>query len=79
MPTVAVPVYTDQPLWASRVAALDAGPGPIPYKKLTAERLGEAINQAVNTPSYAQRAEELAARIATEDGTVAVVEALRRL
>lgn len=79
MPTVAVPVYTDQPLWASRVAALGAGPGPIPYKKLTAERLGEAINQAVNTPSYAQRAEELAARIATEDGTVAVVEALRRL
>ncbi|MCP2049064.1 UNVERIFIED_ORG: UDP:flavonoid glycosyltransferase YjiC (YdhE family) [Paenarthrobacter nicotinovorans] len=78
-PTVAVPVYTDQPLWASRVSALGAGPAPIPYKKLTAARLGDAIAEAVNTPSYAERAGELAARIATQDGVAPVVDALRKL
>jgi sterol 3beta-glucosyltransferase len=79
VPTVGVPVYTDQPLWASRVASLGAGPAPIPYKKLTPERLGDAIKAAVNTPTYSQRAAGLAAAIAKEDGTVEVVEALRRL
>lgn len=79
VPAVGVPVYTDQPLWASRVAALGAGPAPIPYKKLTPERLGDAIKQTLATPSYASRAAELGAAIAKEDGTVAVVEALRGL
>ncbi|MCT9871248.1 glycosyltransferase [Paenarthrobacter aurescens] len=79
VPAVGVPVYTDQPLWASRVAALGAGPAPIPYKKLTPERLGDAIKQTLTTPSYASRAAELGAAIAKEDGTVAVLEALRGL
>ncbi|MNR57111.1 hypothetical protein D3C85_1778230 [compost metagenome] len=72
-------MYTDQPLWASRLAALGAGPAPIPYKKLTPERLGDAIMKAVSTPSYSLRAAELGAAIAKEDGTVAVVGALRNL
>ncbi|WP_210066223.1 glycosyltransferase [Pseudarthrobacter sp. PvP004] len=79
VPAVGVPVYTDQPLWASRLAALGAGPAPIPYKKLTPERLGDAIMKAVSTPSYSLRAAELGAAIAKEDGTVAVVGALRNL
>jgi len=79
VPTVGVPVYTDQPLWASRIAALGAGPAPIPYKKLAPERLGDAIKEAVSTPSYALRAAELGAAIAKEDGTVTVVDALRNI
>lgn len=79
VPSVGVPVYTDQPLWASRIATLGAGPQPLPYKKLTPERLGDAISEAVTTPSYAQQAQVLAAAIGKEDGTVPVVEALRNL
>ncbi|VXC39735.1 Glucosyl transferase [Arthrobacter sp. 9V] len=79
VPAIAVPVYTDQPLWASRIASLGAGPQPIPHKKLTPSRLGEAIKQAVGTASYARRAAEVAAVIATEDGTAPVVQALRQL
>ena len=79
VPAVGVPVYTDQPLWASRIASLGAGPQPIPYKKLTPERLGDAITEAVSTPSYAQRAAEVAAAIAREDGTAPVIDALRNL
>ncbi|NWL11202.1 glycosyltransferase [Paenarthrobacter nitroguajacolicus] len=79
VPAVGIPVYTDQPLWASRIASLGAGPRPIPYKMLTPERLGDAITEAVSTPSYAKRAAEVSAAIATEDGTGPVVEALRNL
>ncbi|PRB38699.1 glucosyl transferase [Arthrobacter sp. MYb23] len=79
VPAIGVPVYTDQPLWASRIASLGAGPQPIPYKKLTPERLGDAIAEAVSTASYAHRAAEVAAAIAAEDGTAPVVEALRNL
>jgi UDP:flavonoid glycosyltransferase YjiC (YdhE family) len=79
VPTVCVPVFTDQPLWASRVAALGAGPGPIPFKQLTAGRLAAAIKAAVSTPSYAERARVLAASIAAEDGVAPVLDALRRV
>ena len=79
VPAVGIPVYTDQPLWASRIASLGAGPRPIPYKMLTPQGLGDAITEAVSTPSYAKRAAEVSAAIATEDGTGPVVEALRNL
>ncbi len=59
--------------------ARGGSPRPIPYKMLTPERLGDAITEAVSTPSYAKRAAEVSAAIATEDGTGPVVEALRNL
>ena len=37
----------DQPFWGRRVAKLGAGPEPIPRKKLTVERLAQAIQEAV--------------------------------
>ncbi len=79
VPAIGVPVYTDQPLWASRIASLGAGPQPIPYKRLTPARLGDAIAEVIHAPSYAKRAAEVAAAIAMEDGTRPVVEALRSL
>ncbi|WP_462200454.1 glycosyltransferase [Arthrobacter sp. B2a2-09] len=77
VPTVGVPIYTDQPFWAARIASLGAGPQPVPYKEVTTERLAAAITQASTTPAYAARARQLAASLATEDGTPPVVAALR--
>lgn len=77
VPTVSVPIYTDQPLWSTRIASLGAGPQPVPYKMLTTERLADAITQATTTSSYAARAQQLAAALATEDGTAPVAAALR--
>lgn len=79
VPAVCVPVFTDQPLWAARVAALGAGPRPVPFKQLTAERLAAAIKAAVSTPSYSDRAKVLAVRIADEDGTAPVLRTLAQL
>jgi sterol 3beta-glucosyltransferase len=80
VPTISVPVYTDQPLWASRVASpWCAGPAPIPYKKLTPERLGDAIKASTFAVVRLAGGSASQPAIAGEDGTVAVVEALRRL
>jgi sterol 3beta-glucosyltransferase len=77
VPTVSVPIYTDQPFWAARITSLGAGPQPVPYKELTNERLAAAIMQATTIPAYAAHARQLAATLATQDGTAPVVAALQ--
>jgi sterol 3beta-glucosyltransferase len=79
VPTVGVPMITDQPFWASRVTALGAGPKAVPYKSLSAESLGAAIRDAVGRDSYRSRAQEIANQLATEDGALPVIRALDHL
>jgi sterol 3beta-glucosyltransferase len=79
VPTVSVPMITDQPFWASRVTALGVGPKAVPYKSLSAQSLGAAIHDAVTRGSYRSRAREVAAQLAGEDGTLPVIRALDRL
>ncbi|KAK8239083.1 hypothetical protein HDK77DRAFT_378576, partial [Phyllosticta capitalensis] len=66
-PTVVVPFFGDQPFWGAMVAKAGAGPLPVPYKHLTADKLAESIQEALK-PSSKDRAEELAAKISRERG-----------
>ena len=68
IPSILVPIMGDQLLWAQRVEELGVGPKPIPRSRLTAERLAEAIRQAVNDPSVCQRSTALGKKIRAEDG-----------
>lgn len=77
-PSVVVPVLPDQAFWASRVASLGAGPPPIPHKKLTAEKLSNAILQAATDPEVRRRCETLGSKIAAEDGVARAIEAFER-
>jgi sterol 3beta-glucosyltransferase len=79
VPTVGVPMITDQPFWVSRVVALGAGPAAVPYRSLTADSLATAISDAVGRDSYRSRAQEIAKQLATEDGALPVISALHRL
>lgn len=74
VPSILIPVGADQRLWAYRVKALGIGPDPIPRSRLTADRLAEAITQAVTDQVARQRAAALGEKIRTEDG---VGEAVR--
>jgi UDP:flavonoid glycosyltransferase YjiC (YdhE family) len=77
VPGVVIPFFADQPFWGQRVAALGVGPQPIPRRRLTVERLAQAIQQAVTDQAMRQRAAALGARIQAEDGVaraVAVIE-----
>jgi UDP:flavonoid glycosyltransferase YjiC (YdhE family) len=67
-PTVVVPFFGDQPFWGAMVARAGAGPLPIPYKQLTAEKLSAALLEALK-PETLAKAKELGARIKEEQGT----------
>ncbi len=67
-PTVICPFFGDQPFWAERSMALGVGTPPVPRSDLTAERLAEAIHQAVSDPDLRRKAEALKVALSNEDG-----------
>lgn len=75
-PSCVVPFVFDQFHWGERIAQLGVGPNPIPFKKLTVERLQEAIQIGVHDRGMQTAASELGSRIRREDG---VQNALRIL
>ena len=79
VPAIVVPFHGDQFYWAKLVEDLGVGPKSIPRTKLTAERLAQAIERAVQDAAMAQRAKELGARIRNENGVARAVEAIERM
>jgi UDP:flavonoid glycosyltransferase YjiC (YdhE family) len=68
-------------LTGQRVEKLGVGTAPIPRKKLTVDKLAQAIDRAVTDPVMRQQAAELGAKIQSEDGianAVAVIAAIER-
>ncbi|MEV0993332.1 glycosyltransferase [Streptomyces sp. NPDC049949] len=78
VPSVTVPVAADQPFWAARLASIGAATTPVPFRSLTAERLADALAEAVREPSYARAATAATRHMAPEDGTGAVITAVER-
>jgi UDP:flavonoid glycosyltransferase YjiC (YdhE family) len=75
LPSVIVPFAWDQPFWGRRVWELGVGPRPIPRKRLSVERLADAITAAVSDKEMRRRAQVLGERIRQEDGVANAVEA----
>lgn len=67
-PTFVVPFFGDQPFWGQMIARAKAGPEPVPYKQLTAEKLAEAIKVCLQ-PDTLEQAGILGAKIREEKGT----------
>lgn len=76
VPSVVCPFFGDQPYWGERVAALGAGPAPLPVKRLTAETLAGRISAAFTSRD---RAADIGHRIRAEDGVERAVTALEAL
>ena len=79
VPAVVVPFFADQNFWAGRVAALGAGPAPIPRGRLTAAGLAGAIISATEDAAMAARAAELGRQIRAEDGVGRAVALVERM
>jgi UDP:flavonoid glycosyltransferase YjiC (YdhE family) len=77
LPSVVVPVFADQPFWAQRVFELGAGPAPIPARRLTADRLADAI-RLTDGRRMRRSAATLGAQIRAEHGVDAAVEVLHQ-
>jgi sterol 3beta-glucosyltransferase len=73
VPTITTPTYGDQFFWGQRIAALGAGPPPIPRKHLTADRLATAIRLATNDHRMHERARFMAQKVGAEEGVTRAV------
>lgn len=69
-PTFVVPFFGDQPFWGAMIARAKAGPEPIRYKDLTAEKLAEALRFCLQ-PGTQEQAKDLGQKIRQEHGTKA--------
>jgi UDP:flavonoid glycosyltransferase YjiC (YdhE family) len=76
VPSIVMPFGADQPYWGRRVFDLGVGPEPVPFKKLTAERLADVIRKAVTDEAMRQHAAELGAALRSEDGLGDAVRAI---
>jgi UDP:flavonoid glycosyltransferase YjiC (YdhE family) len=77
VPSVIVPVMSDQPFWGRRLHELGVGTMPIPRSKLTADNLAKAIIEAIGNPTLQEKATELGAKIRLEDGVSQAVDTIR--
>lgn len=68
-PQVVVPMFSDQPFWASRVRELGIGTS-VPIAELTADGLASALRDAI-APAIAERAASIAAQIVVDGAAIA--------
>ncbi|HXP62667.1 MAG TPA: glycosyltransferase, partial [Dongiaceae bacterium] len=78
VPTITIPFFADQFLWAERVMALGAGPASIPYASLTAEKLAQAIRTATGDPAVRAAAQGVGSRLRAENGVENMVASFER-
>jgi sterol 3beta-glucosyltransferase len=79
VPAVIVPFLFDQFYWGRRVAELGVGPAPVPFGKLSTERLAEAIWMATADGDMRERARRMGIEIQGEDGLGSAVQVLEGL
>lgn len=73
IPNIVVPFAGDQPFWGRRVAALGAGPAPIPVKRLDVSNLSNALRMATSDPLMQKNAARLGEQVRAEQGIVDVI------
>ena len=78
VPAIAVPFFFDQAFWGWRLAALGAGPRPIPYRRLTARRLAAALDVMTRDVGMRECAETVGSRVREETGVANAVAAFHR-
>ncbi|OBK19021.1 glycosyltransferase [Mycobacterium sp. 1245852.3] len=76
VPTIALPAHGDGPFWAWRITELGICAAAINQRKLTSERLAEAMRVAVNDPHLRDNAHQISERISAEDGAAQVVSSV---
>ncbi len=79
VPSIVVPFAFDQIYWGARAAELGVGPKPVPFQKLSSERLAAAIQTALSDPRMRNQAAELGRKIRSENGVAKAVEIIQTI
>lgn len=77
-PTLVVPFVFDQFFWGSRVRSLEAGPAPLPFRSLSAERLARRLAR-LTSGRYDVAAARLGERIRAQDAVARAVQEIERI
>ena len=78
-PTIVCPFIGDQSFWGERVYELGVGPKPISQKKLSVDRLADALLTATSNVTMREKAQALGEQIRHEKGietAIAAIEAV---
>jgi UDP:flavonoid glycosyltransferase YjiC (YdhE family) len=75
IPSIVVPIFGDQPFWASRLHRLGAAPPAIARNQLTEARLQKAL-RSVDAPAMRQAAARLGEQLRLEDGVDTAISTL---
>jgi sterol 3beta-glucosyltransferase len=78
-PQVICPFTGDQPFWSKRMRSIGVAPEPIPQRRITAERLIEAVQATRSDTTMPRRAAEVGELVRSEGGTHRAVELLLEL
>jgi len=79
VPSIGVPFFADQPFWTRRLTNSGAAPAPIQYRRLTVERLANAIRLATTDPAMKRRAALLGEGVRAENGVARAVDVIQAI
>lgn len=79
VPSIPLPVHTDQPFWARRLVALGAGTRPIPMKRVDGPGLAAALSTALSSQHLRDGARAVRDVLRAEDGTLPLRKWLQQL
>lgn len=68
-PTIVIPFMGDQTFWGERIYKIGAGPKPVLFKDLTAEKLSGLIKEAVTNKSIVENAIRIGEELRSENGS----------
>ena len=74
LPSVVIPVFGDQLLWAERLQTLNVAPSALPRRQLTVTKLAGVISQAVTKPTFRANAQALQQTLQAEAGLACAVD-----
>ena len=78
IPTVVMPMFSDQFFWARRLNGLALTPPPVAWRGLTADKLAATLDHALHDIALRQRLASVSRAISAEDGLGAAVDVIER-
>ena len=78
VPSMIVPFVFDQFYWGNRLEELGVGSPPIPFSRLSANRLAQAINRMTTDSAMRSRAAGLGETIRAEDGLARAIKIIEK-
>lgn len=79
IPTITMPLAIDQFFWGERIYKIGVGPKAIPQRKLTAEKLANAIQIALTDETMKAKAKIVSEKLSLENGIQVAVSQMRKM